>query len=504
MKGNDRRKFAKEGVRMKSVSVVQELMLINGEWSSSVNSEFFPIESPAERGSVIAEVPRATEEDVDIAVKAANEAFKSWREVPTTERGRALWKIADAVEAQAEELARTISTETGNAIRTQARGEVKSVIDIFRYFAGVVSEIRGSTCPIDNNLMAYTQREPYGVVGAIVPWNAPVQLSSLKIAPAIAAGNTIVLKAAEDAPLGVLKLAKICAQFLPPGVVNVLTGFGAECGAPLSKHPLVKKLTFTGSTAVGKTIMRTAAERIIPVSLELGGKSPQIVFPDANTDKVVDGIISAMRFARQGQSCSAGTRLYLHTSIFDSFVEKLANKLSQLKVGNPLDEESDMGSIINKRQFDKVSGFIEEGIKDENVELIMGGLPPKEGPLSQGYYHVPTLFTTKNDKTRLAKEEIFGPVLLIMPWENEEEVIQAANNSSYGLAAFVWTNDTTKALRTAGKIESGWIQINRGGAQMPGLSYGGYKQSGIGREFSLEGMLESYTQVKSIMIDFNN
>ena len=488
---------------MKSVSVIKKLMLINGDLVESVNSEFFPVENPAERGSVIAEVPRASVEDVNIAVEAANEAFKTWREVPSYERGKLLWKIADAVEEQAEEIARTISCETGNAIRTQARGEVKSVIDIFRYFAGVASEIRGDTCPIDNNLMAYTQREPYGVIGAIVPWNAPVQLSSLKIAPAIVSGNTIVLKTAESAPLGVLMLAKICAEYLPPGVVNVLTGFGEECGEPLAGHPLVKKLTFTGSTAIGKTIMHKAADRIIPVSLELGGKSPQIVFPDANSNKVIDGIISAMRFARQGQSCSAGTRLYLHTSIFDSFVEQLANKLGELKVGNPLDEESDMGSIINKKQFDKVCGFIEEGINDENVELLIGGLPPKEGPLAQGYYLQPTLFSCKDNNTRLAKEEIFGPLLLIIPWEDEDEVIRAANNSSYGLAAFIWTNDTKTALRTANRIESGWIQVNRGGAQMPGLSYGGYKQSGIGREFSLEGMLNSYTQVKSIMIDLN-
>jgi acyl-CoA reductase-like NAD-dependent aldehyde dehydrogenase len=422
-----------------TVSVLQELMLINGKWTGSVNSNFFPVESPAERGSVIAEVPRASAEDVDIAVEAANEAFKSWREVSARERGKLLWKIADAVEEQAEEFARTISTETGNAIRTQARGEVKSVVEIFRYFGGVASELRGTTCPVDNNLMAYTQREPYGVVGAIVPWNAPVQLTSLKIAPALASGNTIVLKAAEDAPLGVLKLAKVCAQFLPAGVVNVITGFGEECGAPLASHPLVKKLTFTGSTAVGKTIMHKGADRIVPVSLELGGKSPQIVFPDADNDKVVEGIVSAMRFARQGQSCSAGTRLYLHKSIFDSFVEKLVAKLQELKVGNPLDEESDMGSIINKKQYDKVCSFIEEGINDENMELLLGGLPPQEGSLSKGYYLIPTLFACKNSKSRLATEEIFGPVLLIMPWEDEEEVIQAANNSSYGLAAFVWT-----------------------------------------------------------------
>lgn len=488
---------------MESESVLQKKMLINGDWVESVSSINFTVENPAKRDSVIAEVPRANAEDVDIAVKAANEAFHSWRKVPARERGQLLWRIADEVEEKLEEFAKTITTETGNAIRTQARGEVQSVIDIFRYFGGVAGELRGSTCPVDNNLLAYTQREPYGVIGAIVPWNAPVQLSSLKIAPALAAGNTIVLKAAEDAPLGVLKLAEVCAKYIPAGVVNILTGYGFECGAPLAQHSLVKKLTFTGSTVIGKTIMHNAADRIIPVSLELGGKSPQIVYPDADNDKVIDGIVSAMRFARQGQSCSAGTRLYLHKSIFDSFVEKLSNKLKQLKVGNPLDEESDMGSIINKKQFDKVYGFIEEGISNENLDLILGGLPPKEGPLAEGYYFEPTLFVCKDSNTRLASEEIFGPVLLIMAWEDEDEVLKAANDSCYGLAAFIWTQDTQKALNAANKIESGWIQVNRGGAQMPGLSYGGYKQSGIGREFSLEGMLDSFTQVKSIMIDFN-
>ncbi|WP_033542535.1 aldehyde dehydrogenase family protein [Planococcus sp. CAU13] len=489
---------------MESVSVDRELMLINGKWEESLSSEFITIENPSVRGSVLAEVPRASAEDVSKAVEAANKAFKSWKALPSREKGKLLWKIADAIEEQAEEFARTISMETGNAIRTQARGEVKSVVEIFRYFAGVASEIRGTTSPVDNNLMAYTQREPYGVVGAIVPWNAPVQLSSLKIAPAIASGNTIVLKAAEDAPLGVLKLAKVCSKYLPPGVVNVITGYGPECGEALTSHPLVKKITFTGSTAVGKIIMRKAADRIVPVSLELGGKSPQIVFPDADNDKVIEGIITAMRFARQGQSCSAGTRLYLHTSIFDSFVDKLINKLRQLKVGNPLDEESDMGSIINKKQFDKVCSYIEAGLNEDGIELLLGGMPPGEGEMTEGYYLQPTLFSCKDNNSKLAREEIFGPLLLIIPWENEEDVIEAANDSSYGLAAFVWTNDTKAALRAANKIELGWIQINRGGAQMPGLSYGGYKQSGIGREFSLEGMLDSYTQVKSIMIDFND
>jgi acyl-CoA reductase-like NAD-dependent aldehyde dehydrogenase len=489
---------------LKSVSVEQELMLINGEWIKSTNSEFYAVENPAERGSVIAEVPRASKEDVDLAVIAADKAFKSWKEVPSSERGKLLWKIADAVEEQLDDIARTIATETGNAIRTQSREEVKIAIEVFRYFAGLASELKGSTYPIDENQMSYTQREPYGVVGAIVPWNTPFLLSANKIAPAIISGNTIVLKAAREAPLGVLQLGKICSEYLPNGVVNVITGFGGEIGEALASHPLVQKISFTGSTRIGKTIMQKAADKIIPVTLELGGKNPQIVFPDANSEKVVDGIISAMRFSRQGQSCSSGTRLYLHSSIYDSIVEKIISKLRELKIGNPLDEDTDIGCVINEKQFNSICEYIEEGVNSPDVELLAGGLPPKEGPLSQGYYLQPTVFYSKNNNARLTCEEIFGPVLTIFKWENEDEVIAEANNSSYGLTAFVWTNDIKTALRAANKIESGYIQVNRGGGQMPGLPYGGYKQSGIGHEFSLEGMLNSYTQLKSIMINLND
>ncbi|MBP1935007.1 aldehyde dehydrogenase family protein [Ammoniphilus resinae] len=489
---------------MQTGTKVRELMLIGGEWTEAVNQEFFPVENPARRGSIIAEVPRATEADVNKAVEAAQAAFESWRKIPSRERGRLLLKIADAVEAQAEDFARLLSTETGNALRTQARGEIKGACDIIRYFGGVAGELKGETMPVENNLFAYTQREPYGVIGGIIPWNAPLSLAALKIAPAITTGNTIVLKAAEDAPLTVLKLAKVCSEFLPPGVVNIITGFGAECGAPLANHPLVQKLTFTGSTATGKSIMRAAAERIIPVSLELGGKSPQIVYPDADNEKVLDNVISAMRFARQGQSCSAGSRLYLHKSIFDSFLNRLVAKLQQLKVGDPLDEATDMGSIINAKQFNKVVNYIREGIQHEDAELIVGGLPPAEGPLAEGYYVEPTIFVSKDDCWRLAQEEIFGPVMIVIPWEDEEEVIQMANRSNYGLAAFIWTNDVNKAISTANRLEAGWVQINRGGGMMTGHAYGGYKQSGIGREYSLESMLNSFTQTKSIIIDYNN
>jgi betaine-aldehyde dehydrogenase len=281
----------------------------------------------------------------------------------------------------------------------------------------------------------------------------------------------------------------------------VLTGYGEECGAALAQHPLVRKLTFTGSTEVGKLVMRAAAERIVPVSLELGGKSPAVVFPDADDDRVVDGVIGGMRFTRQGQSCTAGSRLFLHRSIFDSFLQKLAAKLSALKIGDPLDEATDMGAIINRKQFERVCSYIGDGLRQQDARLVIGGLPPKDGPLSAGYFVQPTVFAEVRNEWRIAREEIFGPVLAAIPWTEESEVIRMANDSHYGLAAYVWTHDIGRALRTAHAIEAGWVQINQGLGQSLGHSYGGVKQSGIGREFSLEGMLDSFTQRKSVTVN---
>ena len=371
-----------------SVALRKARMLIGGKWVDSAAGEVFRVEDPAHRAP-IAEVPRGRAEDVDRAMKAAAGAFPAWSRTPPRERGRILGHIADALEARVEELARTIALETGNAIRTQSRPEAKNTIDILRYFSGLGGELKGVTIPLGESVHCYTRREPLGVVGAIVPWNAPVLLSAVKIGPALCAGNTMVLKAAEDAPLGVLLLAEVCQQFLPPGVLNVLTGFGEECGAPLARHPIPRKLSFTGSTAVGKSVMHAAADRIVPISLELGGKSPSIVFPDANEDWVLDGMVAAMRFSRQSQSCTAGSRLFLHRDIFDDFLEGLGRKVKALKIGDPLDEASDIGTIINEKQFKKVCGYVEEGLKQRDARVVIGGLPPTDGPLSEGYYRHP-------------------------------------------------------------------------------------------------------------------
>jgi len=479
----------------------RELMLINGKWTESAAGQFLEVETPIERGRVIGQVPRAQAEDVDNACKAAAAAFETWRRVPARERGLLMLKIAEELAGETEYLAKSLALEAGKAIRTEARGEAKGSADAFRYFGGLAGELKGETVPYGEGVLTYSRREPMGVVGGIIPWNGPLHAASVKIASAITAGNTMVLKPSIEATLCVLEMARICAKHLPPGVLNIITGTGKECGVMLAHHPLVRKLTFTGSTDAGRSIMLAGAERIVPSTLELGGKNPQIVFPDANDDRMAEGVIRAARFTTAGQSCASGTGVYIHESIYESFLEKMVRKTSQLKIGDPLDEATDIGTVINQSQFEKVCGYIKDGMSQPGVRVMTGGMPPKEGPLARGYYIPPTIFANVKHEWRIAREEIFGSVSCVIPWKDEEDVIRMANDSLYGLSGFIWTYNGARALRIAHAIESGWIQINQYGGILAGHSYGGYKQSGVGIEHSLEGMLESFTHRK--MVTYN-
>jgi len=477
------------------------LMWIDGQQTEATTGEWRDVKNPARRESVIARVPSAGPVDVDRAVAAAGRAFHEWRSLHFTERARALIRIADDIEARAEDFARLTALDTGNALRTQARPEVATLVSLFRYFAGIAGEVKGTTLPAGDNQLQYTRLEPLGVVACILPWNSPLMIAGFKVPAALATGNAVILKAADDAPLTVLLLAEICNRHVPAGVVNALTGRGSVIGSALARHPGVDKVSFTGSTEVGREVAREAGQRLAHVSLELGGKNPSIVFPDAVDDELIDGLLAASRFTRQGQSCTAGSRLFLHEDIYDEVLDRLVIKLGALKVGDPLDEATDMGAIINNSQFTQISRYLEEGrTVGKGLKLALGGNVPVEGPLTEGYYHLPTIFGGARNEFRLAREEIFGPVLVAIRWKEVEDVVRMANDTHFGLAAYIWSRDLDDALNTAHRVEAGWVQVNQGGGQVVGQSYGGYKQSGIGREASLEGMLAGFTQTKQINV----
>jgi aldehyde dehydrogenase (NAD+) len=477
-----------------------QLMWIDGERTEAATREWREVKNPARRDTVIAQVPSAGAQDVERAVAASRRAFPGWRSLHFTERARALSRIADDIEARAEDFSRLTALDTGNALRTQARPEVATLVALFRYFAGISGEVKGTTLPAGDNQLQYTRLEPLGVVACILPWNSPLMIAGFKVPAALAAGNTVILKAADDAPLTDLLLAEICNRHLPAGVVNALTGRGSVIGSALARHPGVDKVSFTGSTEVGRGVAREAGERLAHVSLELGGKNPSIVFPDAVDDELIDGLLAASRFTRQGQSCTAGSRLFLHEDVYDEVLDRLVAKLGALKVGDPLDEATDMGAIINNSQFTQISQYLEEGRANKDLDVLLGGNVPSEGPLTEGYYHLPTVFGGAKNEFRLAQEEIFGPVLTAIRWKDVDDVVRMANDTHFGLAAYVWSHNLDNALNTAHRLEAGWVQINQGGGQIVGQSYGGYKQSGIGREVSLEGMLAGFTQTKQINV----
>ncbi|USQ78090.1 aldehyde dehydrogenase family protein [Ornithinimicrobium cryptoxanthini] len=474
-------------------------MHIGGEWVAAASGQTVEVITPTDRNQVIASTPRAGAEDADRAVRAAREAFPAWAALPATERQRALLRVADDLEANIDHLATLTALDTGNAIRTQARPEATNLVACFRYFAGVSTEVKGTVLPAGEGQLHYTRRQPLGVVAGILPWNSPLMIAGFKVPGALAAGNTMVLKAAEDAPLTILELARICAEHLPPGVLNVVTGYGAEIGDALVQHPGVDKVSFTGSTAVGLQVAAKAGARLAHSSLELGGKSPCIVDADSCTDEVIEQVLLASRFARQSQSCTTGSRLFLHEQIHDEFLDKLVARTKQLVVGDPREEASDIGCIINAKQWDRVQGYIDDGLAQDGVEVAYDGRPALQvGP--PGFYHAPMILTQVSNDWRIAREEIFGPVLSVIPWTEVDDAVAMANDSHYGLAAFVFSQNLDRALGMAHRIDSGWVQVNQGGGQVVGQSYGGMKNSGIGRELSLEGMLEGFTQIKQVNV----
>ncbi|MEU0312900.1 aldehyde dehydrogenase family protein [Nocardioides sp. NPDC006273] len=482
-------------------------MYVGGGWVASVDGAWADVVCPSRAGTTLARVPSGTSADVDRAVAAARVAQPAWAAQHFTARQRALLKVADALEANAEALAVLTAQDTGNALRTQARPESATLVALFRYFGGIAGEFKGTVLPAGDDQLQYTRVEPLGVVGAILPWNSPLMIAAMKIPAALVTGNTVVVKPAEDAPLTILRLAEIIGEHLPAGVLNVVTGRGSTVGEAIVQHPDIDKVSFTGSTSVGRHVAAAAGERMAHVSLELGGKSPSIVFPSAATPDRIEataaGVLLAMRFTRQGQSCTAGSRLFVHEDVYEQFLEELTRQVSALKVGDPLDEETDMGTIISAKQHQTVREYIEDGKNQDGVRVVLDGTELATEGLD-GFYQGPTILAGVQNTWRVAREEIFGPVLVVIPWREVDDVVAMANDSHYGLAAYVWSAQLDEAITTAHRIESGWVQVNQGGGQVVGQSYGGYKQSGIGREFSLEGAIEGFTQTKQINVKLSS
>jgi aldehyde dehydrogenase (NAD+) len=473
---------------------------IGGRYVPARSGRTFAVVNPA-TGQEVARAAEGDAADVDAAVQNAAAAQKEWAKVPARKRGALVHQCAQVLKAHVEELARLIALETGKALRTESRVEANVVADIFEFFGGLGSELKGESVPFAPNVLSVTVREPLGVVGAIIPWNVPMLLMALKVAPALVAGNSVVVKSAEEAPLTVLRICELLNRVLPPGVFNMVSGFGPECGAPLVAHPKVRKVTFTGSVETGKIIYKTVAEKLIPVTLELGGKSPMIVFADCDFDKTVQGALTSMRFTRQGQSCTAASRVYVERPIFDRFVAAMKDAVDRMVMGDPLDEKTDIGTIISQGQFEKVQGFIEEGRRTPGATAHVCSAMPKDPALKKGLFTQPVIFTGLTKDSRLVREEIFGPVTTIFPFDDAESVLADANDSEYGLAASLWTNNLKVGLDLAHRLEAGLVQINQNLVVQANISYGGVKASGLGKEASLEAMLEHFTHKKTIMVN---
>lgn len=470
--------------------------LIGGNWVDSLSGETLAIENPA-TGEIIAHVPRAGAADIDLAVKEARRAFeaRSWRNMRASDRGRLLESIARKLEEHADELAFLEALDTGKAVSFAKILDLPAAIEVFRYMGGWCSKIAGKTLPVSfdgKEYHAYTRHEAVGVVGAITPWNYPLALGAWKIASALAAGCTMVIKPTELTPLSTLRLVELCLEAgLPEGVLNVINGHGHEAGAALAQHPDVNKITFTGSTAVGKKIVEYSLGNLKRVTLELGGKSPSIVFDDADLDQVGLGAALAV-FFNSGQICFAATRLFVQENVYDQVVEAVAAAAQQFTVGNGLDPQTMLGPLVSAKQQDRVLGYIESGV-EQGARLVCGGKRIGD----KGYFVEPTVFADATPSMKIVSEEIFGPVVSVMKFKDVEEATRLANDSQYGLAANIWTRDIKKAHKVAHRLEAGSVWINCHGILDPALPFGGFKQSGWGREVSEEGLL-AYTETKTV------
>jgi phenylacetaldehyde dehydrogenase len=483
---------------LQSYLATSRKLLINGELVDAVSGKSFPVYDPS-TGQVMAHVAEADAADVNKAVKAARRAFDEgpWPRMSPSERGRILWKLADLIERQTEQFATLESLDNGKPLSVARVADVPLTVDMFRYMAGWATKITGTTIPISfpGEYLSFTLREPVGVVGQIIPWNFPLLMAAWKLAPALATGCTVVLKVAEQTPLTGLRLGELCQEAgLPEGVVNVLAGYGETAGAALAAHEGVDKVAFTGSTEVGKLIVKAAAGNLKKVTLELGGKSPVIVLDDADIEQVIPGAAGAI-FFNHGQCCCAGSRLMIHKKVFDKVVAGVADQAKSIKLGPGLDPITQMGPLVSDEQFQRVTGYIRSGV-EEGAEVVVGG---KKGSDNGGYFVQPTVLTKTTPTMKVVREEIFGPVVCAQPISDAdlEAIAREANNTTYGLAASVWTRDISKANKLAKRVRAGTVWVNCHNVFDASLPFGGYKESGWGREMG-EFVLNNYTEVKAV------
>ena len=486
-------------ITKEEVKIKPGKLFIDGKWVDSVSGKTFDTLNPATE-EVITSIAEGDSADIDLAVTAARKAFEDgpWGKTDARERGRILLRVMDLIEKNKDELALLETLDNGKPISETTNADLPLVIDCLLYYAGWADKIHGETIPVRGEFFNYTLREPVGVVGQIIPWNFPLLMAAWKIAPAIACGNTVVLKPAEQTPLTALRLGEICQEAgLPDGVLNIVPGYGPTAGAALAAHMDVDKIAFTGENTTGRIIMQAASKNLKRVSLELGGKSPNIVFADSDIDSAVAGAMTGI-FFNQGEVCCAGSRLFLERSIHDEFVDKLSSRASSLSVGNPEDAGTQMGAQVSKEQFDKILGYIDTG-KQEGAKLVTGG----ERCGEKGYFIRPTIFDAVDNNMKIAREEIFGPVVSAITFDDVDDMVRQSNLSIYGLAAAVWTRDIKKAHRLARDLKAGTIWINTYNSFDAASPFGGFKQSGFGRELGIHA-LELYTQVKSVWINLGD